>query len=134
VANVTISGGADLARALKGLGDLARAEVLRNAVIAGSLPILTSAQDAVPVSTGTLKRSLHTEIVEERDGYAEAGTGTDVEYAARIEFGFSGQDSRGRTYDQPAKPYLRPAFDTQQAAAVSEMEAALRQQLDHLVG
>lgn len=36
--------------------------------------------------------------------------GTTVEYARRVELGFIGQDSLGRNYNQPAKPYLRPIF------------------------
>lgn len=34
--------------------------------------------------------------------------GTNVEYAARIEFGFVGKDSAGRTFSQTGTPYLRP--------------------------
>ena len=52
--------------------------------------------------------------------------GTDLEYAARIEYGFSGADSRGRHYNQPPKPYLRPAFDEHKNAAVKEVGAALK--------
>lgn len=36
--------------------------------------------------------------------------GTNVVYAARIEFGFSGTDSLGRSFNQPGTPYLRPAI------------------------
>jgi len=36
--------------------------------------------------------------------------GSNVVYAARVEFGFSGTDSLGRTYNQPAKSYLRAAI------------------------
>lgn len=39
-----------------------------------------------------------------------AVTGTNLEYARRIEFGFVGKDILGRTYNQAAKPYLYPAF------------------------
>lgn len=37
--------------------------------------------------------------------------GTNVVYAARIEFGFTDTDSLGRVYDQAEKPYLRPAVE-----------------------
>jgi hypothetical protein len=33
--------------------------------------------------------------------------GSTVVYAARVEFGFVGKDSLGRTFNQPAKSYLR---------------------------
>ena len=52
--------------------------------------------------------------------------GTDVQYARRIEYGFEGEDSRGRTYHQPAQPYLRPAIDENQEAVSREVGAALR--------
>lgn len=34
-----------------------------------------------------------------------------VVYARRIELGFQGKDSRGRVFDQPGFPYLRPAAE-----------------------
>lgn len=36
--------------------------------------------------------------------------GTTVVYAPRVEFGFIGKDSLGREFNQPAKPFLRPAL------------------------
>lgn len=36
--------------------------------------------------------------------------GTNVVYAPRVEFGFVGQDSLGRNYNQPAKSFLRAAI------------------------
>lgn len=34
--------------------------------------------------------------------------GTNLEYAARLEYGFVGTDSRGRNINQGARPFLRP--------------------------
>ena len=34
-----------------------------------------------------------------------------VVYARRIELGFQGKDSKGRSFGQPSYPYLRPAAD-----------------------
>lgn len=36
--------------------------------------------------------------------------GTNVEYARRLELGFVGTDSAGRTIDQAPRPFLRPAL------------------------
>lgn len=36
--------------------------------------------------------------------------GSNVVYAKRVEFGFSGQDSLGRSYNQPGTPFLRGAL------------------------
>ena len=51
--------------------------------------------------------------------------GTSVVYAARVEFGFDGQDSLGRTYNQPAKPYLRTIFETKRKQILAIMQSAL---------
>jgi phage gpG-like protein len=47
----------------------------------------------------------------ERQGMLIVGrVGTNVEYSARLEFGFYGTDSKGRRYNTPARPFLRPAL------------------------
>lgn len=63
---------------------------------------------------------------------AKVLVGTNVEYARRIEYGFSGTDSLGRHYNQPAHPYLRPAFDEKAAAVVKAVGVALRKLLEHV--
>jgi hypothetical protein len=40
----------------------------------------------------------------------EAIVAPSMEYSARLEFGFVGKDALGRTYNQPADPYLYPAM------------------------
>lgn len=47
----------------------------------------------------------------EKPDYKAVRIGSIVVYAARVEFGFSGADSLGRNYNQPAKPYLRPILN-----------------------
>ena len=53
-------------------------------------------------------------------------TGTSVVYAPRVEFGFSGEDSLGRVYDQPAKSFLRSAMQVNKKKFVKILEKALR--------
>jgi hypothetical protein len=36
--------------------------------------------------------------------------GTNVEYARRLELGFSRADSKGRVYDQAPRPFMRPGL------------------------
>ena len=55
---------------------------------------------------GNLKNSLTHQVKGD-----EARVGTNVVYAARLEFGFRDTDSLGRRYNQAPRPYLRPAFD-----------------------
>lgn len=47
--------------------------------------------------------------VPEKEGYANVGPC--VVYAARVEYGFVGEDSLGRLFNQAAQPYLTPAAE-----------------------
>ena len=47
--------------------------------------------------------------------------GTSAPQGRRLEFGFHGQDSLGRNYNQPPFPHARPAFD----ATAPEFEKAV---------
>ena len=49
-------------------------------------------------------------VREPEDKVLAVVIGTNVEYAARVEFGYTGPDSLGRTFNQQPRPYLRPAF------------------------
>lgn len=124
-AKTKITGDKELIAKFKRMQAAAQSGALKSAAIAGIQPIQNAAQAGAPYLTGTLRRSIHTEIVVDRPLYAEAATGTDVPYAARQEFGFSGVDALGRSYHQPARPYMRPAYEQQQAEAISETETAL---------
>lgn len=84
--------------------------VLDDIIIAAGQVIASDAKGNAPVDTGTLRRSITVEAVAPGD----VRVGSDVPYAARIEFGFNATDSRGRQYHQAAQPYLRPAFDANQ--------------------
>jgi len=84
--------------------------VLDDIIIAAAQVIASDAKGHAPVDTGTLRRSITVEAVAPGD----VRVGSDVPYAARIEYGFNAADSRGRQYHQAAQPYLRPAFDANQ--------------------
>jgi HK97 gp10 family phage protein len=145
---VTLQGGKELLAKLNKLGELGQTRVLRNAVFAGLLPITNEAQRLAPYKSGTLRRSIHPEIVTERNDYVEGATGTDVIYAAQREFGgtitaknapylvFKTEDGRlvrVRSVTQTAKPYMRPALDSKRTEAVDEVRDALLDQLNKLI-
>lgn len=65
------------------------------------------ARQKAPFKTGTLRRSI--QVIER--GPMDVVVGSELPYAARIEFGFAGTDSLGRVYSQAAQPYLRPAIE-----------------------
>lgn len=130
---VKITGHEQLFKQFKRMQSLTRKKVLFSACVAGAIPIHAAATIKVKKVTGNLSRSLHIEIIEESADYCELGIGTDVDYGARIEFGFMDTDSLGRKYNQSAQPYLRPALKDEQQHAIDEIEKALVEQLNALL-
>ena len=49
-----------------------------------------------------------------------------IVYARRIELGFQGQDSRGRSVDAPAYPFLRPAAEAEYPKLRDRVRRAFR--------
>jgi phage gpG-like protein len=106
---VGLSGMADLQKSFKDLASLAE----RNNAIAIKLvanQYKTDVQVGAPYLTGTLRRSIHVEMVD--SSYALVGT--DLPYAKRQEYGFMDKDKRGRVYHQKAHPYFRPPMENNQ--------------------
>lgn len=122
---VTVTGDKALHDAFMRLKNVGKKQALLTAAKAGILPIQNEAAENAPYKSGNLKRSIHTEEVEVADNHVLVATGTDVDYAARLEYGFNDTDALGRTYHQPAQPYMRPAYDTKRAEAISEVTAVL---------
>ncbi len=63
--------------------------------------------------------------IELSDKNLSVHIGTNVVYAARVEFGFTGKDSLGRFYNQPAKSYLRSAIQSGRARILRIFEKAI---------
>jgi HK97 gp10 family phage protein len=102
-----------------------RGQMLMRALVSGALLFVNRAKEIVHKITGNLARSLRVGNETSGDDWAEVSFGTNVEYAAREEFGFAGADSLGRVYNQPAHPYLRPAIASEKFAVVHEIAAAV---------
>ena len=100
------------------------------ALTKAALVVHGQAVELAPIITGNLKNSISYSVDGKRHGLNSEGgkqanasegvhtvtgddavIGTNVEYAARIEYGFKDTDSLGRKYDQAAQPYLEPAFE-----------------------
>lgn len=60
--------------------------------------------------TGDYRRSWTMEVKSGLGG-VEGIAGTNKPQARRLEYGFVGTDSLGRTYDQPPYPHVQPALD-----------------------
>lgn len=115
----------EVLRKFKALEQPGKSRLLKAAGMAGALPIFNEAQQLAAVKTGTLKRSIHIEVILLSDDRIRITIGTNLVYAARVEFGFMVADSRGRKYNLPPKPYLRPAFDGKKELAKREITLAL---------
>lgn len=89
-------------------------------LMAGAQIVANDARTKAPVLSGTLRRSIGTEVISS----GVVAVGTSVPYARRIEMGFEGADKRGRVYHQAAKPYLRPALDQNRDAVLQAIAAA----------
>ena len=77
------------------------------------------------VKSGTHWRSIHVEgPVTTGAGVVSAQIGPSEIYSRRLELGYTGTDSLGRSYHQPAFPYLRPAVDKSQGDIEDIFEAA----------
>lgn len=98
---------------------------LEAAGFAGGSIIHAAIVKRAPYLTGTLRRSI-TIRVEIKGTKVIVTIGTNLEYAPRQEFGFRGVDARGRKYNQPARPFFRPGFDENKAAAIREVETVLK--------
>lgn len=136
--NVQIQGMDSLMRHFAALEQVAQNQMVERALVAGALLIQNDAKAKAPYLTGNLRRSIHigghddlnpgaNAIVdrngvpvpppEHRPGQTAVYVGTDVNYAAPVEYG----TSRRRGH-----PYLRPAADEQGAAAAREVGEAFR--------
>lgn len=140
-----IRGAERLERKFRQMREAAQGQMIERALTAGALLIQNGAKRRAAYRTGNLRRSIHIGGHEDlapdnagvintagqvsqpvvRSESAEVFVGTNVEYARRIEYGFQGADSLGRTFDQAAQPYLRPAVDEEGRAAQREAVEAL---------
>lgn len=134
-ANFKITGDKALMKKFDNLTDAVRGKAQERALVAGALIIQNAAKQAAPVETGNLRRSIHIgghdDLGEGGDIVDRAGTrvprpeidrdtvavyvGTDVVYAAAVEYG--GKGTR-------AQPYLRPALDENKNAVQKEVTDA----------
>lgn len=88
-------------------------EALNAPLLAAGWLIANDAKGRAPYKSGTLRRSIEPQAVAP----GEVIVGSSVPYARRLEYGFMQADRLGRHYNQAARPYLRPAFDANKAAA-----------------
>lgn len=84
----------------------------------------------VPVLSGRLRDSIHTESRVDEAEKQERAVLPDTPYAWRIEAGFVGPDSLGRVYHQAAQPYMRTAYDIKRGEVIEAIKDGIHSQVD----
>lgn len=106
----------NLHKCIKKFGDISGIDVMP-VIKEGTREVQRTARDIVPVDTGTLKRSIHTQM------YPKQNAGivyTTTEYASYVEFG----TSRMR-----AQPYMTPAMNAHRKEIKQNMVSFLKTKL-----
>ena len=123
---VVLRGSREVRRALKKAGERGR-EHLEEALNAGAEVVLQAAKQNAPVRTGWLRDHLAIKTAFDDDKGVVVLVGGNPQQDGRSgnlaywqEFG---------TSKQPARPFLRPAFDTSKLAAQAAIVATLRRKL-----
>lgn len=94
----------------------------------------------VPVDTGRLRDSIHTEVVEDTPTrYTKAVAPVSPEandqgftpaYARAVEYGYHSINKAGRMQNTPAQPFVRPSVDTTTEEMKSAIKNGIFEQLD----
>jgi HK97 gp10 family phage protein len=127
MARISIEGGRELDRALKKLPRALARKIIRQSLREAARPIVEEAKSRAPVLTGQMRDSLRVRAGKRRKGQASMAVQTkdgdyagDTFYAAFYEYG---------TSRQPARPFMRPAFDARVHEAVRIVSDALRRRI-----
>lgn len=136
---IKLEGFKELARELRDMPEKIGRNVLRAAVNAGATAVRREVQTRAPVDTGRLRRSIYQRQVREqsnlqrqvfhvgvRSGVRRNEDGSkdrsrDAWYWRFIEFG---------TVKLPARPFLRPAFESRQTEAIEAMRRRLKERIE----
>lgn len=122
---------------------------LAEAMETATLLIESTAKELVPVDTGRLRSSIASEVQQIATNVIQGFVGSNVEYAAAVEFGTSSHtitgnplawDEGGETHfatsvDHPgteAQPYLRPAIETHRGDVVDLLKQAVEDAIDEV--
>ena len=128
-----------LLRKLSAMSAAVATQVVGDALTAGAQLIVNDAKENAPYLSGTLMRSIHSSEPFTNSGRWEMRIGTNIEYARIHEYGgtikakdkpllafrIGGKLILTKSVQMPARPYLRPAFDSQKDAVVVEVGEAL---------
>lgn len=127
---VRIEGLRELGAALRELDSRVQKRIARSATAAGARVIVTDAKSRVRVDTGKVKKNIrYANLKPDQPGLQESAVGVRVKgktadsafYWRFLEFG---------TAKMPAKPFLRPAFESKKVEASERIKEQLKKRLD----
>lgn len=151
----TVLGLDELSKKLKEMPIKLAKNGLRAAVNAGAQVVYKEARARVPVDTGRVKKNIYKKQIREKSnnvqqtyyvGVRLGSGGTYAKTKANVRKGRVGKsyDTESRAFywrflefgtsKLPARPFLRPAFDTKKTQAVDAMAKKLKERIDKYAG
>lgn len=125
----------DLLRKLGLLRQVPSRPAAERAVLEGAQIIVEQAKRLVPVRTGRLRDSITARLGD--GGGANVGfrgEGVSVTIGPDHRRGWYGHFIEFGTVDQPARPFMRPAFDSRHRAAERKIAAAMKVEIRRVAG
>lgn len=129
---VRVTGLADLKLRLSGASEITDPSVVQPALLAGGEPVAEAARSIVRQRSGRLEQSIDvgTELSSHQADDGETGP---VAYIGPASMAEAITEEFGTLHEAP-HPYLRPAWEQQQGAAVEAIADALSAEFDQRVG
>lgn len=125
---VAIEGLAELKKSFTELSDSMQRGILRTALRQAARPVVRAARALVPVDTGLTKKAIGTKVWLRKDSVATVMIG--VRRGKEGKRHFLTHLLELGTRNMRARPFLRPALDSQKNAAVEALAAALKSRID----
>ena len=134
--SVEVTGLKELAEKLAQMGPRLERNGLRAAVSAGAEVIRKEARARAPVATGTLRRAFYKKQIREQSGQKQqtffVGVRSGKRYAPKGQDAYYWRFQEFGTAKMPARPFLRPAFESKKNEAVEAMKKKLRDRIEQL--
>ena len=128
---VELIGDKKLRRTLQQLAGGAQRRIVRPAVSKALTPINRAAKRRCPVETGLLKRSIGKKVKAYRySGVIWGAVGPRVGYKKQMPDGSWRNPTKYAHLAEDAKPYLRPALDTNRQKAMGILATEIRRRLE----
>lgn len=133
--DLSLLGDQELNRQFKALPLVVQRKLLRQSFREALRPVLTAARANAPRLTGLLARTLRLRALKRRRGQLGmmviSGTRASLKIPATHPWYYPAHVELG-TSKMPARPYLRPAFDTQRESMVRTLARGIEEAMRHV--